>query len=99
MATVKERKLIREITDLALDVNMMHGEYTIATSYIGHIHAFEVRVLDKDLNVQGDPYQWAHLSGGETELWDDKQAIESLQAQLHIVKTYHPQFDADGVKL
>lgn len=99
MATEKERELIREITDLALDVNTSGGEYSVATSYIGHIHAFEVRVLDKNLKVQGDPYEWAHLSGGETELWDEEQAIEALTAQLNIVKTYHKSFGADGVKL
>lgn len=99
MATEKERKLIREITDLALDVNTSGGEYTIAANYIGHIHAFEIRVMDKNLNVQGDPYEWAHLSGGETELWDEDQAIEALTAQLNTVKKYHPAFDADGVKL
>lgn len=98
MTTKKERELMAEIIDLAVDVTLA-GEYSITTSYLGHIHAFEVRVLDKDLKVHGDPYEWAHLSGGENELWDDNQAIESLQAQLHIVKTYHPQYDADGVKL
>lgn len=99
MTTQKERELMCEIMNLAVDVNTSGGEYTIAANYIGHIHAFEIRVMDKDLNVQGDPYEWAHLSGGETELWDEDQAIESLTAQLSIVKKYHPAFDADGVKL
>lgn len=99
MATEKERKLIREITDLALDVNLAQNEYTIATAYIGHIHAFELRILDRDLIVQNDSMDWVHISGGENELWDEDQAIEALTAQLNTVKKYHPQYDADGVEL
>lgn len=99
MATKKERKLISEITNLALDVNTSGGEYTIATNYIGHVHVFELRVLDKNLVVHGEPLNWAHLSGGEETIWGEEQAIEALSAQLHTVKQYHPAFDADGVKL
>lgn len=98
MATEKERKLIREITDLALDVNLAQDEYTIATAYIGHIHAFELRILDGDLIVQNDSVDWAHLSCKDF-VWTEAQSVEQLSAMLYTVKTYHPQYDADGVEL
>jgi hypothetical protein len=100
MTTKKERELIAEITNLAIDVNIAGNGYAIGTNYIGHVHAFEVRILrDDDLSVMNDPYEWAHLSGGETGLWDEHQAVERLESMLQMVKTYHPQYDADGVKL
>lgn len=98
MATVKERELMSEIMNLALDVNLAQGEYTITANYIGHIHAFEVRILSKDLELQADCKEWAHLSGKES-IWGEKLSLGVLSHMLHTVKQYHPQFDADGVKL
>jgi hypothetical protein len=97
MATVKERKLMSEITNLALDVTLAGGEYTIVSSYIGHIHAFEMRVL-RGITQVNESAEWAHLSGRH-DIWTVKDSVERLEQMLAEVKTYHPQFDADGVKL
>jgi len=97
MATVKERKLMSEITNLALDVTLAGGEHTIVASYIGHIHAFEMRVL-RGITQINKSAEWAHLSGRH-DIWTVKDSVERLEQMLTEVKQYHPQFDADGVKL
>jgi len=98
MATVKERKLIREITDLALDVNLQGGEYTITADYMGHIHAFDIRILNSKLIQQNENCEWAYLSG-KSKLWDEAQSLARLETMLAQVKKHHKSFDADGVKL
>lgn len=98
MTTKKERDLIAEIVDLALDVNISGGEYTIAANYIGHIHAFEIRITDSKLAFHKDSGEWAHLSGKD-DIWDEANSLDRLSQMLHTVKQYHPAFDADGVKL
>lgn len=98
MATEKERKLMCEIMNLAIDVNTSGGEYTIAANYIGHIHVFEIRILDSNLETQKDSGEWAHLSGGD-DIWNEKLSLGVLSHMLQTVKTYHQQYDADGVKL
>lgn len=97
MATEKERKLMSEIMNLAIDVTLAGGLYTIATDYIAHIHAFDIRVL-KGTEQVNKRCEWAHLSGLD-DLWTAKESIERLEQMLSEVKTYHPQYDADGVKL
>jgi len=97
VATEKERKLMSEITNLAVDVTVSGGPYTIVSSYIGHIHAFEMRVLQGITQVNENA-EWAHLSGRH-DLWSADNSIERLEQMLAEVKQYHPAFDADGVKL
>lgn len=45
MTTKKERELMCDIMNLAIDVTLAGGLYTIETDYIAHIHAFDIRVL------------------------------------------------------
>ena len=97
MATEKERKLMGEIMNLAVDVTLAGGLYTIETNYIAHIHAFDIRVL-KGIEQVNKNAQWAHLSGRH-DIWTAKESIERLEQMLAEVKQYHPAFDADGVKL
>jgi len=97
MATEKERKLMGEIMNLAVDVTLAGGLYTIAASYIAHIHAFEIRVM-KGVSQVNKSAEWAHLSGRH-DIWTAKESIERLEQMLTEVKQYHPAFDADGVKL
>lgn len=97
MATEKERKLMCEIMNLAVDVTLAGGLYTIGTNYIAHIHAFDIRVL-KGIEQVNKNTQWAHLSGRH-DIWTAKDSIERLEQMLTEVKQYHPAFDADGVKL
>lgn len=98
MATEKERKLMCEIMNLAVDVTLAGGEYAIAANYIGHIHAFEIRITDSKLAFHKDSGEWAHLSGKD-DIWDEANSLDRLSQMLHTVKQYHPAFDADGVKL
>jgi hypothetical protein len=96
MATVKERKLIREITDLALDIGA--GGYDVCVDYAGHVHALSVRIAlrgSSDYVYYGDQI---YLSGRK-EIWRADHAISGLEEALKEIKQYHPQFDADGVKL
>jgi hypothetical protein len=97
VATEKERKLMGEIMNLAVDVTLAGGLYTIAASYIAHIHAFEIRVM-KGVSQVNKSAEWAHLSGRH-DIWTAKESIERLEQMLTEVKQYHPAFDADGVKL
>ena len=97
MTTQKERELMCEIMNLAIDVTLAGGLYTVAASYIAHIHAFEIRVMKGISQVNGSS-EWAHLSGRH-DIWTAKDSIDRLEQMLTEVKTYHPQYDADGVKL
>lgn len=97
MTTQKERELMCEIMNLAIDVTLAGGLYTVAASYIAHIHAFEIRVMKGISQVNGSS-EWAHLSGRH-DIWTAKDSIDRLEQMLSEVKTYHPQYDADGVKL
>ena len=97
MTTQKERELMCEIMNLAIDVTLAGGLYTIETAYIAHIHAFDIRVLNGIEQVNKNA-QWAHLSGLD-DLWSAEESIARLEQMLTEVKTYHPQYDADGVKL
>ena len=96
MATEKERKLIREITDLALDIGA--GDYDVCVDYSGHVHAISVRISLRasfDNVYYGDPI---YLSGRK-EIWSADRAVVELNEALTEIKKYHPAFDADGVKL
>lgn len=97
MTTAKERELMCEIMNLACDVTLDGGAHTVIASYLGHIHAFEMRVLRGTAQINGSS-DWAHLSG-RMEIWTAEESIERLEQMLVEVKTYHPQYDADGVKL
>lgn len=97
MTTQKERELMCEIMNLAIDVTLAGGLHAIETSYIAHIHAFDMRVLKGIVQVNKNA-QWAHLSGRH-DLWSAEESIARLEQMLTEVKTYHPAFDADGVKL
>lgn len=96
MATEKERELIREITDLALDIGA--GDYDVSADYSGHVHALSVRISlrgSSDYVYYGDQI---YLSGRK-DIWSAERAIEGLNESLSEIKKYHPAFDADGVKL
>lgn len=97
MATEKERKLIREITDLALDVNMAGN---VIASVDVNRSSLSVRISPLDVSGDWDWIYWPEQAAYfENETFDagyfDKPAAEFI-AEL---KKYHPAFDADGVKL
>lgn len=96
MTTQKERELIAEITSLALDIGA--GEYNVDVDYSGHIHALHVRIGKKSAS---DWVYYGHsiYLSGRTEIWGHQSAIEALEEALTEIKKYHPQYDADGVKL
>lgn len=96
MTTQKERELIAEITSLALDIGS--GEYAVCVEYHGFVHAADIRIAKKGAS------DWVYYSdaiylSGRTEIWGHQSAIEALEEALIEVKKYHPQYDADGVKL
>ena len=96
MATEKERKLIREITDLAIDIGA--GDYNVAVEYHGHIHGVDVRISKKGASDWVYYADTVYLSG-RTDIWTANEAVFALNGMLAEVKQYHPAFDADGVKL
>lgn len=96
MATEKERKLIAEITSLALDMGT--GEYTVCVDYHGFVHAVDIRIAKKNSNDWVYYSETAYLSGC-THVWTEKTSLPLLNEMLAQVKAFHPAFDADGVKL
>ena len=99
MATEKERELMREIMDLAIDVTLSDAPISIGAHYIGHIHAFQIDIYISDplkrLNKWSD---WVNISGKD-EIWDEQQSIEGLEFLLAEVKKYHKDYDDDGIRL
>lgn len=96
MATEKERKLIREITDLALDIGA--GDYDVSIDYSGHVHSFCVRVALRGSSDWVYYSDSAYLSGRK-DIWTEKASLPLLNEMLAQVKAFHPQYDADGVEL
>lgn len=98
MATEKELELIKEITELAIQVTLSDSGVNIHASYIGHINVFEVRILrNNSLTVISNTDDgWTHLSGKD-ELWTERESIVSLAANLELIKGYARKVDADGV--
>ena len=99
MATEKERNLIREITDLACDVNMAGN---VVASVDINAASIAVRISPPSVSECSD-WEWIYYPAMpayfESESFGadyfDKPAAEFI-AEL---KKYHPAFDADGVKL
>ena len=99
MATEKERELMREIMDLALDVTLSDSPIAIGASYMGHIHAFQIEVyISETLKRLNKCYDWVNISGKD-EIWDEQQSIEGLELLLAEVKKHHKDYDADGIRL
>ena len=99
MATEKERELMREIMDLALDVTLSDSSIAIGASYIGHIHTFQIDMhLTDPLKRLNKCADWVHLSGKD-DVWDEQQSIEGLELLLARVKKHHKDYDADGIRL
>lgn len=96
MATEKEKALIKEITDLAMD--MGDGDYNVCCDYHGHIHGFDARISRKGASDWVYYADTVYLSGRK-DIWKPEDAIYALNDILAAVKQYHPAFDADGVKL
>ena len=96
MATVKEKALVAEITELAMEIGA--GDYNVAVEYHGHIHGVDVRISKKGESGWVYYADTVYLSG-RTDIWPADEAIFALNGMLAAVKQYHPQFDADGVKL
>lgn len=99
MATEKERELMREIMDLALDVTVSDAPISIGAHYIGHIHAFEIDIhKESPLERLNECAEWVNLSSKD-DIWSEKQSIEGLELLLTQVKKYHKDYDADGIRL
>ena len=99
MATEKERELMREIIDLALDVTLSDAPISIGAHYIGHIHAFEIDVhKESPLERLNECAEWVNLSAKD-DIWSEKQSIEGLKLLLTQVKKHHKDYDADGIRL
>lgn len=99
MAAEKERELMREIMDLALDVTLSDSPIAIGAHYMGHIHAFQIEIyISETLKRLNKCSEWVHVSGKD-EIWDEQQSIEGLELLLAEVKKHHKDYDADGIRL
>ena len=99
MATEKERELMREIMDLAIDVTLSDEPISIGAHYIGHIHAFEIDIhKESPLERLNECAEWINLSAKD-DIWSEKQSIARLELLLTQVKKYHKDYDADGIRL
>ena len=96
MATEKERELMREIMDLALDIGA--GDHSVDVDYSGHVHSFDVRISKKG----DDGYIWhadtVYLSG-RNGVFTEKKSIGDLFHILLEVRKHHKDYDADGIRL
>lgn len=96
MATEKEKALVKEITNLAMEIGA--GDFSVDVDYSGHVHALYINI-----SKEGD-YGYIHYGeaiylSGRKDIWGHEQAIAALEEALAEIKKYHPAFDADGVKL
>lgn len=99
MAAEKERELMREIMDLAIDVTLSDSPISIGAKYIGHIHAFEIEIHKESPLVRlNECGEWVSLSG-RLDIWSEDQSIENLEIMLSEVKKYHKDYDADGIRM
>ena len=96
MATVKEKALVAEITQLAMEMGA--GEHTACVDYMGYVHGVDVRISKKNSNDYVYYSETCYLSG-RVDIWSEKTSLPLLNEMLAQVKAFHPQFDADGVKL
>lgn len=96
MATEKEKALIGEITNLALDMGA--GGYSVCVDYHGYIHGIDVRIAKKNESDWSYYGETIYLSG-RNEIWTEDNSVAKLKDTLQVIKQYHPAFDADGVKL
>jgi hypothetical protein len=96
MATVKEKALVAEITDLAME--MGDGDYNVCVDYHGHIHAVDVRIALRGSSDWVYYAETCYLSG-RRDVFTEKKSIPELKKMLAQVKKHHKSFDADGVKL
>lgn len=96
MTTKKERELIAEIMELAIDIGA--GDYSVDVNYSGHIHAIHVNIAKKESSGYTYYGDAIYLSGRK-DIWTAKRAISGLEEALKEVKKHHPQYDAEGVKL
>lgn len=96
MSTEKEREIIREILELAMDIGA--GDHDVSLDYSGHIHAVAVRISKK--HESGFVFYGEHVYlSGRIDLWDESTSIEGLTSLLDQVKKYHPDFDSEGIPL
>jgi hypothetical protein len=96
MATEKEKALVGEITNLAMEMGA--GDYNTCVDYHGHVHGVDVRIALKGSS------DWVYYSdtvylSGRTATWTEKTSVPQLKAMLKQVKKHHPQYDADGVRV
>ena len=95
MATEKEKAKVRELVELALDIN---GE--------GRVHCVvEVKGYGIDMRVAPIPFhnEWIYYSDDvayfKKEPFTEERFLQTIEGYIHEAKKHHPAFDADGVKL
>lgn len=96
MATEKERELMREIMDLALDIG--DGEYNVEVDYNGFIHGFSIRIAKKGASDWVFYGESVYLSG-RLDIWGEQQSVKLLTKYLDEVKKHHKDYDVDGIRM
>lgn len=95
MATVKEKALVRELVDLAMEIN---DAGVVSCSVDVKHHGVEMRISPIPFNNE-----WLYYSYDpayfKTDIFTEERFTNCINNYMAEAKKHHPQYDADGVKL
>lgn len=96
MATEKEKEKVRELVELAMEIN---DGRTVNCAVDVTVHGVEMRI--SQIPFFGS--EWLFYSHEAAyfshEIFTEERFISRMDSYIAEAKKHHPQFDADGVKL
>lgn len=96
MATEKERELMREIMDMALDINDNQEEVNCSIDI--RVHGFALRILDRHGTMEWIYYPTSPAYFSD-EIFTEDKYWETCKEFMSELKKYHKDYDDDGIRL
>lgn len=100
MATEKERELMREIMDLAFEVNNQQQEINCSVDIRAHGIELRIHASDHASDIDGS---WIYYPVSPAYFSDDIFTEEKYEATCEEfrleLRKYHKDYDADGIRL
>jgi hypothetical protein len=95
MATVKEKEKVRELVELAMEIN---DSRTVNCAVDVKVHGVEMRISPMPFEREWlfYPHEPAYFQDGP---FTEDGFISQMDSYIAEARKHHPQFDADGVKL